>query len=50
MVKGVSKAAKKKYLTHKDYVKILNGETDREIECIKIGSKKFQQGRSQSLV
>ena len=40
--KGVNKSAKKKYLTPKDYVKILNGETDREIECIKIELKKFR--------
>ena len=40
--KGVNKAAKKKYLTHEDYVKILNEETEKEIECIKIGSKKFR--------
>ena len=30
--KGVNKAAKKKYLTHEDYVKILNEETDKEIK------------------
>ena len=40
--KGVNKAAKKKYLTHEDYVKILNEETDKEIQCIKIGSEKFR--------
>ena len=40
--KGVNKAAKKKYLTHEHYVKILNEQMDREIECIKIGSKKFR--------
>ena len=38
--KGVNKAAKKKYLTHEDYVKISNEKTNREIECIKIGSNK----------
>ena len=40
--KGVNKAAKKEYLPHEDYVKILNEQTDKEIECIKIGSKKFR--------
>ena len=40
--KGVNRAAKKEYLTHKDYIKILNEQTDKEIECIKIGSKKFR--------
>ena len=51
--KGVNKSAKKKYLTPKDYVRILNEEINREIECIKIGLEKFrptQQGRSQKLV
>ena len=38
--KGVNRAAKNKYLTHEDYVKVLNEETNREIECIEIGSKK----------
>ena len=38
--KGVNKASKKKYLTHEDYVKILNEKT--EIECMKIGSEKFR--------
>ena len=40
--KGVNRAAKKEYLTHEDYIKILNEQTDKEIECIKIGSKKFR--------
>ena len=39
--KGDNKDAKEKYITHEDYVKILNEETDKVIECIKIGSKKF---------
>ena len=40
--KGVDKASNKKYLTHEDYVKILNEKTDKEIECMKIGSEKFR--------
>ena len=40
--KGVNRASKKEYLTHEDYVRILNEQTDKEIECIKIGSKKFR--------
>ena len=40
--KGVNRAAKKEYLSHEDYVRILNEKTDKEIECIEIGSKKFR--------
>ena len=40
--KGVNRATKKEYLPHEDYVKILNKQTDKEIECIKIGSEKFR--------
>ena len=40
--KCVNKATKKKHLTHEDYLKILNEKTDKEIECMKIGSEKFR--------
>ena len=40
--KGVNKAAKNKYLTHEDYVRILNEQVDKDIECVNIRSKKFR--------
>ena len=40
--KGVNRTAKKEYLSHEDYVRILKEQTDKEIECIKIGSNKFR--------